>query len=172
MPRSMDLRGAEDFITVLASTTRAQQDSGSGVRLRLRVPRVEGYFTGTGECFRQNRWYALALPSAHFTASNRHAAHLHPYHDRRTRSMAGDLFTALLLGWMHRYPGDLKAALELAVAGLQAVLQDTAAFAGSLAASRSAGRSAVVSRARELRLIPNQRLIAEPVVELRADVLD
>jgi pyridoxine kinase len=36
---------------------------------------------------------------------------------------AGDLFTALLLAWMHRHPGDLKAALELAVAGLQVRLE-------------------------------------------------
>ncbi len=32
---------------------------------------------------------------------------------------AGDLFTALLLARMHSHPGDLKTALEQAVAGLQ-----------------------------------------------------
>jgi pyridoxine kinase len=33
---------------------------------------------------------------------------------------------ALLLAWMHHHPGDLRLAVEKAVAGLQAVLHSTA----------------------------------------------
>lgn len=53
---------------------------------------------------------------------------------------AGDLLAALLLAWMHHHPGDLAAAVELAVAGLQAVLTDTAQRCGpaALAAVRTA----------------------------------
>jgi ammonia channel protein AmtB len=43
---------------------------------------------------------------------------------------AGDLLCALLLAWSHRYPDNLAAAVEHAVAGLQGVLQLTAAAAG------------------------------------------
>jgi len=37
----------------------------------------------------------------------------------------GDLMTALLLGWSHKYPEDLDKAAELAVSSLQAVLKHT-----------------------------------------------
>lgn len=38
---------------------------------------------------------------------------------------------ALLLAWTWRHPGDLEVAVEKAVAGLQAVLKDTARAAGA-----------------------------------------
>lgn len=50
------------------------------------------------------------------------------------RLIAGDLFTALLLARLHRQPDCLGAALEAAVASLQAVLRDTAAEAGDAVA--------------------------------------
>lgn len=46
---SSDLPGWQDHVTILASTTLPQA-GGSPQRLRLRVPRVHAYFTGTGEC--------------------------------------------------------------------------------------------------------------------------
>ena len=76
------------------------------------------------------------------------------------RAPAGDLFTALLLGWMHRHPGDRKSALEAAGGGLQAVLRDTVAACGDTAAATE--RTAVVSAARELRLVQNQAALAAP----------
>ncbi|PRW45098.1 ammonium transporter [Chlorella sorokiniana] len=90
---SSDLPGWQDHVTILASTTLPQA-GGAPQRLRLRVPRVHAYFTGTG-----------------------------------------DLFTALLLGWLHKRPGELKAALEAAVAGLQVVLRDTVDKCGAAAAA-------------------------------------
>jgi pyridoxine kinase len=42
-------------------------------------------------------------------------------------SGTGDLFTALLLAWLHRHPLDLKAAMEKVVASIQAVLERTSA---------------------------------------------
>lgn len=44
---SSDLPGWRDHVTVLASTTQLQAGGGPQ-RLRLRVPRVHAYFTGTG----------------------------------------------------------------------------------------------------------------------------
>lgn len=44
---SSDLPGWQDHVTVLASTTLPQAGGGPQ-RLRLRVPRVHAYFTGTG----------------------------------------------------------------------------------------------------------------------------
>ena len=77
------------------------------------------------------------------------------------------MFTALLLAWTHAHPDDLKAALELAVAGLQAVLLDTVAHCGG--AATSAERGAAVCRARELRLVQNQHHLAHPEVIFRAE---
>jgi len=102
-------------------TTRITVNS-TYTQYKLRIPRVDGYFTGTG-----------------------------------------DLFSALLLGWMSRHPENLKLALEHAVAGLQTVLLDTVDYA-----SRHGGgaeekeRNSKVCAARELRLIQNQGALAEP----------
>eukprot|EP00887_Chlorella_sp_A99_P007404 scaffold2.g7404.t1 len=131
---SSDLPGHASSVTVVASTTRAQE-AGAPQRLRLRVPRLQAYFTGTG-----------------------------------------DLLSALLLGWMSRHPANLKLAVELAVAGLQGVLRDTAAHAADMLAAGSSGCGgqpppAALARARELRLVPNQHLLAAPVIELRAEAL-
>jgi hypothetical protein len=41
------LQGWEEHVTLLASTTR-RQAGGGAQQLRLRVPRVHAYFTGTG----------------------------------------------------------------------------------------------------------------------------
>lgn len=125
---SCHLPGWDDYVTVLASTTQPQIEGGAQ-QLRLRVPRVHAYFTGTG-----------------------------------------DLFTALLLGWMHRHPGDLQTALERAVGGLQAVLRDTVQQCGE-AAAIAKERTAEVSAARELRLIQNQHAIQEPAQPYAAEVV-
>ena len=45
---SAALPGAAEFVSILASTTRAQAGGGPQT-LKLRVPRVDAYFTGTGE---------------------------------------------------------------------------------------------------------------------------
>lgn len=77
-----------NWVTVIASTTIKQiqehqegnnnsTNSSQYTQYKLRVRRVEAYFTGTG-----------------------------------------DLFTALLLGWMQRCPENIKSALEHAVSGL------------------------------------------------------
>ncbi len=38
----------DQFVTIIASTTVPQQGGEAYQRLRLRVPRVDAYFTGTG----------------------------------------------------------------------------------------------------------------------------
>lgn len=124
---SLQVEGDVGHVTIVAST-RLPQRAGGGQRLRLRVPRIDAYFTGTG-----------------------------------------DLFTALLLARLHREPDCLGAALEAAVASLQAVLRDTAAEAGDAVAQTL--RSAEVCRRRELRLIQNQAAIREPTVKVLAEVL-
>jgi pyridoxine kinase len=127
------------FVTIIASTRikqQQQQHSGGNhlgnasdnkigntfAQYKLRVPRVEGYFTGTG-----------------------------------------DLFTALLLGWLHHYPQNLKLALENAVAGLQTVLVDTVEYATKHGGgAEEEERNAKVCAARELRLVQNQEALAAP----------
>ena len=99
----------------------------------------------------------------------------------------GDLLAALLLAWTARHPGDLAAAVERAVAGLQGVLRVTAAAAtaeasgGAAAAADSPAaaaavlggreRTAAAFRARELRLVQAQREVVEPKVVLRAEAI-
>jgi pyridoxine kinase len=130
------------WVTIIASTTIEQLDNQSSgnsteqgtnnskyTQYKLRVPRVDGYFTGTG-----------------------------------------DLFTALLLGWLHRHPENLKLALEHAVAGLQTVLLDTVEYASSHGGGpEEKERDARVCAARELRLIQNQDALAAPkVIQFKA----
>lgn len=72
----------------------------------------------------------------------------------------GDLMTALLLGWSHKYPDDLDKAAELAVSSLQAVLKNTIADydkAGSLPKPKT--------KQLELRLVQSVKQIQSPVVE-------
>lgn len=83
---------------------------------------------------------------------------------------AGDLFTALLLGWLHQHPGELKVALEKAVGGLQAVLRDTVQQCGPEAAEAKE-RTAGVSAARELRLVQNQGAIVTPHLAYQAEAI-
>lgn len=45
---SLALAGAEESVTIIASTTRPQTNGSSNV-LKLCVPRVHAYFTGTGK---------------------------------------------------------------------------------------------------------------------------
>ena len=125
-----------NWVSVIASTTIKQiQEHQEGAnnstnssqyssQYKLRVRRVEAYFTGTG-----------------------------------------DLFTALLLGWMHRYPENIKSALEHAVSGLQTVLLDTVEYASKNGGGADAGeRNSRVCAARELRLIQNQDALVAPKV--------
>lgn len=116
-----------DEITLIASTTLPQANS-SPAKLKVRIPKLPAYFTGTG-----------------------------------------DLLAALLLAWLHRYPDNVALAIETAVAGLQGVLQATAAACGPSA--MSTGRSASVFAARELMLVQNQQHIVEPRIEIRAESL-
>lgn len=137
---SLQLKGEENYVTIIASTLVEQEGrTNSGILLKLHVPRLSAYFTGTG-----------------------------------------DLFTALLLAWLYKYPHDLKKALENTVAGLQAVLRDTAKYAAnSSELGKSDGseesdrdmRSAEVCRARELRIVQNQDLLVNPKLEYQAEIL-
>ena len=93
---------------------------------RINVPRLQGYFTGSG-----------------------------------------DLFAALLLAQLQRYPTSLPTALEGAVAALQAVLQDTAAASAHTIGAELTAR---VWAARELRLVANAHVLAGDVpVQHRAE---
>ena len=44
---SLQVEGDVGHVTIVAST-RLPQRAGGGQRLRLRVPRIDAYFTGTG----------------------------------------------------------------------------------------------------------------------------
>ncbi|KAF6253149.1 Ribokinase-like protein [Scenedesmus sp. NREL 46B-D3] len=81
----------------------------------------------------------------------------------------GDLLAALLLAWSQRYPDDLAAAVEHAVAGLQGVLQLTAAAAGPEVLASTDERSSAVFRAKELRLVQGQKLLLQPDVRIRVE---
>lgn len=166
MITSLEMAGWEEHVTIYASTTAPQRE-GSAQRLRLRVPRIPAYFTGTGagsggavvlgrvtECCVLLCWASQLMPA--------HESLLPGWYP-------GDLFTALLLAWLHRHPEDLRAALEAAVGGLQAVLADTVAHAGE-AAAQSAERTAGVCHARELRLIQNVEGLRAPAVNFHAEV--
>lgn len=75
-----------------ASTSAPIQHQGPAQRVRISVPRIHAYFTGTG-----------------------------------------DLMTALLLGYLHRHPGDLRLAVERAVNACQVVLKGTVQAGGPAA---------------------------------------
>ena len=81
----------------------------------------------------------------------------------------GDLFTALLLAWLYRSPGNLKLALEMAVGGLQAVLRGTVQSCGDAATSKE--HNSAVSAARELRLVENQNELLSPTILYHAEQL-
>lgn len=81
----------------------------------------------------------------------------------------GDLFSALLLGFLQRHPEDLRFAVEKAVNALQVVLRGTAKAAGPAALGKGA-RDAAVCRARELRLVQFQGAIVDPPIAYRAEV--
>jgi len=125
---SLALADFAESVTIIASTVRPQAHTGHPIALRVRVPRIHAYFTGTG-----------------------------------------DLFTALLLAWMHRCPEDLKLALEYAVAALQTVLVDTVENCGEAVWKKE--RTAAVSRARELRIVQNQDVFSNPKVQFKAETI-
>uniref|UniRef100_A0A383WI31 pyridoxal kinase n=1 Tax=Tetradesmus obliquus TaxID=3088 RepID=A0A383WI31_TETOB len=118
---------SERYITLIAST-RVAQAPGCPAAFRMRIPKLQGYFTGTG-----------------------------------------DLLCALLLAWSHRYPDNLAAAVEHAVAGLQGVLQLTAAAAGPAVLASTDERSAAVFRAKELRLVQGQQQLLQPDIKIRVE---
>lgn len=77
---------------------------------------------------------------------------------------AGDLCAALLLARSSENPGRLAAAVELAVASVQAVLQRTAAFAAAPGAPSGPA-------ARELQLVQSVAELMNPTVEHRVEAL-
>jgi pyridoxine kinase len=86
----------------------------------------------------------------------------------------GDLLAALLLGWLHKYPGrneeDLGRAVDHAVAGLQAVLRDThRQVAGERRGERDKDDRGWWSR-RDLRLVQNQDSLRSPPEALLNEV--
>lgn len=156
---SLHLPGKHEFVTVLASTTVEQQQE--GVIRSTDTKEVERANSTTSST--KSTVYMLQVPRLHayFTGT-------------------GDLFSALLLGYLYKHPHNLKLALENTIAALQTVLRDTAQHA---AASNDVGnssksdektgsdwdsRSAAVCRARELRLIQNQDAFVQPDVQWTA----
>ncbi|PIK35560.1 putative pyridoxal kinase-like [Apostichopus japonicus] len=77
---------------------------------------------------------------------------------------SGDLFTALILVWLHKHPGNLQLAVEKTVSTMQTVLQNT-----QKAAEAVADQDAKFAVARlELRLIDSIRDIQEGKVTVTA----
>eukprot|EP00192_Tetraselmis_astigmatica_P013591 CAMPEP_0117651494 /NCGR_PEP_ID=MMETSP0804-20121206/2122_1 /TAXON_ID=1074897 /ORGANISM="Tetraselmis astigmatica, Strain CCMP880" /LENGTH=318 /DNA_ID=CAMNT_0005457475 /DNA_START=157 /DNA_END=1113 /DNA_ORIENTATION=+ len=120
---SLDTSASPDSLTILASTTRPQEP-GCPQRLKLEVPYVPVYFTGTG-----------------------------------------DLTAALTLAWVHKHPDNLGLALSKALGGLQAVLKETMAQAGTtegISSRHDPKRNPATCRALELRLVQSQEHIRIP----------
>lgn len=65
----------------------------------------------------------------------------------------GDLFAALLLAWLHRYPNDFKRVLENVISTIQDVLRVTLKLGGKNC---------------DLKLIQSRRVIANPVIRIHA----
>lgn len=78
----------------------------------------------------------------------------------------GDLFSALLLGYIDRYPNNFGRALEIAVSALQVVLKDTAEKAEQYLQENPTIEkgSAAWWRCRELRLVENQDALLNPPI--------
>lgn len=68
----------------------------------------------------------------------------------------GDLFAALLLAWLHRFPNDFKRALESVVSTIQDVLRITLKLGGKNC---------------DLKLIQSRTVIATPVIRIHATKL-
>lgn len=116
---SLSFPNEEESIAILASI---RTDGGTVKVYKLVVPRIQGYFTGTG-----------------------------------------DLFSALLLGWIDRYPEDLPQALEHAVGGLQAVLEETVRSIHEDDGEENVLHySASWWRERDLRLVESQEKLVVP----------
>ncbi|KAI8465387.1 MAG: Ribokinase-like protein [Monoraphidium minutum] len=133
------------FITLVASTAR-EQLPGRPAAFRVRIPRRDAYFTGTGDL--------LAALLLAWTAR-------HP----------GDLATAV-----EKAVGGLQGVLAVTAAAAEAEgRRGGAAVAegggGGAALSSRAGSSAAAFRAKELRLVQAQGVLVAPLVELRAEPL-
>ncbi|KAG0562880.1 hypothetical protein KC19_9G179100 [Ceratodon purpureus] len=78
----------------------------------------------------------------------------------------GDLMTALLMGWSHKFPDDLDKAAELAVNSLQAVLKNTIADYGEAGALPEPKAKQL-----ELRLIQSVNEIQSPEIKFVTEKL-
>ncbi|KAG0605631.1 hypothetical protein M758_9G075000 [Ceratodon purpureus] len=78
----------------------------------------------------------------------------------------GDLMTALLMGWSHKFPDDLDKAAELAVNSLQAVLKNTIADYGEAGALPEPKAKQL-----ELRLIQSVNEIQSPEIKFFTEKL-
>lgn len=111
----------DNVISIVASI---KTDQGLTKVYTMRIPRIKGYFTGTG-----------------------------------------DLFCALLLGWIDKYPGDLQRALEHAVGGVQGVLEETVKCIPNVSLEEQEEQeeySATWWRCRDLRLVESQEKLIHP----------
>lgn len=68
----------------------------------------------------------------------------------------GDLFAALLLAWLHRYPDDFKRVLESVISTIQDVLRITLKLGGKNC---------------DLKLIQSRNVIANPAIRIHATKL-
>ncbi|KAL6783754.1 PDX2 [Auxenochlorella protothecoides x Auxenochlorella symbiontica] len=86
----------------------------------------------------------------------------------------GDLFTALLLGWLHKEPGHVQLAVEKALAGLQIILRDSVGTEADGQAPENwqrTKRTAEICRQRELQLVQHSEALLHPHVTYRAEAV-
>ncbi|CRL04471.1 CLUMA_CG017553, isoform A [Clunio marinus] len=81
----------------------------------------------------------------------------------------GDLFAALLLAHTTRMPNDLGRALELTIASVQSVIDETI---NSMTKEMQTGQVKVTAQQRELKIIQSKKHIESPIVKLRANKVD
>jgi len=79
----------------------------------------------------------------------------------------GDLFTSMLLAWLHEHPNDLKLVCERAISAMQAILQKTLQVAKKLAGENQKPSPAQM----ELKLVQSVDIIRNPSDLFKAEVL-
>jgi pyridoxal/pyridoxine/pyridoxamine kinase len=133
--------GGSQDIVLLASTTLLQNNT-AAQQLTLRIPRIQVSRSVKRVQAGQDRcwvWVFNESINGDQVCSSFGVA-LHGVYVQAYFTGTGDLMAALLLARLHERPHDLATAVELATAGLQAVLQETVAACGpaALAAERTA----------------------------------
>lgn len=115
--------------------------------------------------FYQDKNFLLGLASDRSGSSTRRFRVLIPSLDAHFTG-TGDLFAALLLAWHHRYPHDLKQAMQKVLGSMRAILQRTFLYG-----SKKENKHLPSVERLELKLIQSRKDIEEPPLTIQVDEL-